>query len=96
MDGKMWLSSNYANVSSPNAGTFFTTTTTPAMGTTPAKTTTTKGTLLSTLNFFDVNLMGDVTPAVRLGVEYAYYTDKYADGVSAPNHRVQGSAYYIF
>jgi hypothetical protein len=96
MDGKMWLSGNYANVSSPNAGAFFTTTTTPAMGMTPAKTTTTKGTLLSTLNFFDVNLMGDVTPAVRLGVEYAYYTDKYADGVSAPNHRVQGSAYYIF
>jgi len=76
MDGKMWLSGNYANVNSPNAGSFATTTTTPATGTTPAKTTTTAGTLRSTLN--------------------AYYTDKYADGISGTNHRVQGSAYYIF
>ena len=96
VDGKMWLSGNYANVNSPNAGSFATTTTTAATATTPAKTTTTAGTLRSTLNFFDVNLMGDVTPAVRLGIEYAYYTDKYADGISGTNHRVQGSAYYIF
>jgi hypothetical protein len=96
VDGRLWLSANYANVASPNAATFVTSTTTPAMGMTPAKTTTTAGTIRSTLNFFDVNLMGDLTPAVRLGVEYAYYTDKYADGVSGTNHRVQGSAYYIF
>jgi hypothetical protein len=33
---------------------------------------------------------------VRLGAEYAYSHDKYQDGSSAPNHRVQGSAFYIF
>jgi hypothetical protein len=66
------------------------------MGMTPAKTVTNAGTIRSTLNFFDVLVMGDVTPAVRLGLEYAYYTDKYADGVSGTNHRVQGSAFYIF
>jgi hypothetical protein len=96
VDGKMWLSANYANVAVPNAASFVITTTTPAMGATPAKTTSNAGTLRSTLNFFDVNVMGDLTPAVRLGLEYAYYTDKYEDGVSGTNHRVQGSAYYVF
>jgi hypothetical protein len=96
LDGKMWLSANYANVNVPNAASFVTSTTTPAMGMTPAKTVTNAGTIRSTLNFFDILVMGDVTPAVRLGLEYAYYTDKYADGVSGTNHRVQGSAFYIF
>jgi len=96
LDGKLWISANYANVNVPNASTFVTTTTTPAMGTTPAKTTSNATTLRSTLNFFDVNVMGDVTPAVRLGIEYAYYRDQYADGVSGTDHRVQGAAYYIF
>jgi len=44
----------------------------------------------------DVNLFGDVTPAVRIGLSYAYYLDHYSDGVSAPNHRVQFSAFYLF
>jgi hypothetical protein len=92
VDGRLWLSSNYANVACTNCASFVTTT--PATAT--AKATTTAGTLRSTLNFFDVNLMGDLTPAVRLGVEYAYYTDKYVDGVSGVDHRVQGSAFYIF
>lgn len=44
----------------------------------------------------DVNLFGDVTPAVRLGLEYALFDDHYADGIDAVDHRVQLSAFYLF
>jgi hypothetical protein len=47
-------------------------------------------------DWFDVNLFGDVTPAVRIGLEYAYFRDKYADGNVPVNNRVQLSAFYIF
>jgi hypothetical protein len=90
LDGKMWISGNYANVSSPNAPSLLTTTT--VMG----KATTNASAVRNALNWFDVDVMGDLTPAVRLGIEYAYSADKYVDGVTGKNHRVQGSAYYIF
>ena len=92
LDGKMWISANYANVSSPNAPNLLTVT--PATAT--AKATTNAAAIRNALNWFDVNIMGDLTPAVRLGIEYAYSGDKYADGQTGVNHRVQGSAFYIF
>lgn len=48
------------------------------------------------LDFVDGNLFGDLTPAVRLGLGYAWYRDRYGDGVVAINHRVQFSAFYLF
>jgi hypothetical protein len=80
VDGKMWLSANYSNVSSNNSGQF---------GLTTSKT-------LKMMNWFDVNLMGDLTPAIRLGIEYANYMQTYNDESKAMDHRVQGSAFYIF
>ena len=44
----------------------------------------------------NANLFGDVTPAVRFGVQYSWFLDHYADGVDAVNHRVQLSAFYMF
>jgi hypothetical protein len=44
----------------------------------------------------DANLFGDITPAVRLGVEYAWFRDVYADGNAPVNHRIQLSAFYLF
>ncbi len=44
----------------------------------------------------DVNLFGDVTPAVRVGLEYAWFRDQYVDGNAPVNHRVQLSAFYLF
>jgi hypothetical protein len=35
-------------------------------------------------------------PAIRLGVEYAYTQQHYGDGVMAPHHRAQLSAFYLF
>jgi hypothetical protein len=37
-----------------------------------------------------------LTPAVRLGLEYAYFSQRYVDNVNATNHRVQFSAWYPF
>ena len=92
LDGKMWISGNYANVSSPNAPGLVTTTTATAK----APATSNANTIRNALNWFDVCVMGDITPAVRLGIEYAYSADKYADSQIGVNHRVQGSAFYIF
>ncbi len=44
----------------------------------------------------DGNIFVDVTPAVRLGLEYAYFSQTYVDGVNATNHRFQLDAWYIF
>jgi hypothetical protein len=92
LDGRMWLSGNYANVTSPNAPGLVTTT----AATATAKATSNASSIRDALNWFDVCVMGDLTPAVRLGLEYAYSTDKYADGQSGVDHRVQASAYYMF
>ncbi len=44
----------------------------------------------------DGNLFIDATPAVRFGLEYAYFLEQYTDGAQAENHRIQLSAFYIF
>ena len=52
--------------------------------------------MLKASDWFDVNLFADVTPQVRVGLEYANFNDTYADGVHAINHRGQMSAFYLF
>jgi hypothetical protein len=47
-------------------------------------------------DWVDANLFGDITPAVRFGIEYAWFDDHYVNGVDAINHRVQFSAFYLF
>jgi hypothetical protein len=49
-----------------------------------------------TLDWVDANLFWDATPAVRLGLEYAWFSDEYVDGVVAIDHHVQLSGWYIF
>jgi hypothetical protein len=80
LEGRAWISANYSHLSSANIDRF---------GGDPKK-------LLSSLDWFDVNLFGDVTPAVRFGLEYANTNDKYVSGLHAINHRVQFSGFYIF
>ncbi|MEO8548916.1 MAG: hypothetical protein ABI678_03060 [Kofleriaceae bacterium] len=47
-------------------------------------------------NWADGNVMADLTPAVRVGLEYSWYNQTYADNTDATDHRVQGSIFYIF
>jgi hypothetical protein len=44
----------------------------------------------------DACLFADITPAFRLGVEYANYHDFYGDGVEAVNHRAQLSGFLLY
>ncbi len=50
----------------------------------------------SDLDWFDVNLFVDITPAVRTAAEYANTHDHYSDGKNAVNHRAQLALFYIF
>lgn len=44
----------------------------------------------------DANLFWDIDGSMRVGAEYAYFRQKYADAESAKNSRLQVSAFYIF
>ena len=44
----------------------------------------------------DANAFWDIDGAMRVGAEYAYFHQKYADGETAKDSRVQLSAFYIF
>jgi len=44
----------------------------------------------------DGNLFVDLTPALRFGLEYAYFSQTYVDRVVASNHRVQFSGFFLF
>jgi hypothetical protein len=78
--GHVWVSGNYSHQESPNLPTLF-----------PNSTK-----VRSSEDWFDVNLFTDVTPALRLGIEYAHFDDKYVDGKDAINHRGQFSAWFIY
>jgi hypothetical protein len=47
-------------------------------------------------DWFDANLFFDPVQAVRVGVEYANFNDRYVDGQHAINHRMQLSGFFIF
>jgi hypothetical protein len=78
--GHVWVSGNVSHQESPNTPTIF------------AKSTKVR----QSEDWFDVNLFTDVTPALRLGLEYANFKDTYVDGNSPTNQRAQFSAYFIY
>lgn len=95
LDGRYWISANYAHTQSANTPRFvryF-----PNVAVVPTDTNLTyAGQVRESEDWFDVNLFGDVVPGVRLGLEYANFNDRYADGVHAVNHRVQASGFFLF
>jgi hypothetical protein len=54
------------------------------------------GAVFTKSDWLDGNLFYDLTPAVRLGLEYAYFRQTRGDGVTPLNHRVQFSTWLIF
>jgi len=78
----VWISANYSHMSSGNAKLF-------GAGNAYSK-------VLDSSNWADGNVMADITPAVRVGLEYSWFNQTYADSVSATDHRVQGSFFFIF
>jgi hypothetical protein len=49
-----------------------------------------------TQDWVDGNLFRDANQALRVGLEYSWTRQTYADNTDATNHRVQFSAFYIF
>ncbi len=47
-------------------------------------------------NFADANMFWDATPTVRLGLEYAWFRQTFADEAQSKNNRVQLSGFYLF
>jgi hypothetical protein len=80
--GKVFISVNYSGMKSDNAASYVAT-----AG---------QAKIFNKSYWADVNLFADVTSAVRLGAEYAYFHQTYADGVAAKNTRLQFSGLYLF
>jgi hypothetical protein len=80
--GKVWVSANYSAMKSGNATAYVN-----AAG--AAK-------IFDRSYWADANVFCDLTSAVRLGAEYAYFHQTYGDGVAAKNTRLQFSGFYLF
>ena len=80
--GKVWVSANYSGMKSGNATSYVN-----AAG--AAK-------IFDKSYWADANVFCDVTSAVRLGAEYAYFHQTYGDGTAAKNTRLQFSGFYLF
>jgi len=80
--GKVWVSANYSGMKSNNA-THYTNTAGLSK-------------IFDKSYWADANVFCDVTRAVRLGAEYAYFHQTYGDGTPAKNTRLQFSGFYIF
>ncbi len=82
LDGRMWVSGNFSHMETSNMGQLY-----PKASWSKVR---------GAEDWWDANLFGDVTPAFRLGLEYAQFIDHYIDGNSPMNQRVQLSAFFIY
>ncbi len=87
---RLWLSANVSHMYSPDIDKLQSAPATP--GGAPAN----AGSLWNRSYWADANLFVDLNPAVRFGLEYAYFWQKYLDQTKGSNTRVQFSAFYIF
>jgi hypothetical protein len=83
LNGRVWVSGNFSHMESSNTPTLFNGAKTIAK-------------VRGAEDFWDANLFTDVTPSVRLGLEYAQFIDHYVNGNSPTNQRVQFSGFFIF
>ena len=49
-----------------------------------------------TETFYNAGFFVDITQAIRVGADWAYFDDLYADGVHATTHAVQGVGFFFF
>ncbi len=80
LNGRVWLSGNFSHMESSNTPKLY-------PGSTKVR---------GAEDWWDANLFADVTPALRLGLEYAQFIDHYVDGNSPTNQRVQLSGFFLF
>jgi hypothetical protein len=82
---RWWISGNYGHLESANSHYY----TFGTCGTGPCG-------VLFAEDWFDANLSSDLTPSIRVGVEYANFNDTYVNGLKAINHRGQLSGFFLF
>jgi hypothetical protein len=80
--GSVWISGNYSQMDSGNIDKYTTTATAPKV--------------FKRSQWADGNLFWDANKAVRFGVEFAWFKQKFVDDSTATNYRGQFSAFYIF
>jgi hypothetical protein len=92
--GRVWVSGNFSYQRSPNAADF----TRPTAATTPQANYygSTVYQVRQSEYFADGNVFFQITPAARLGAEYAVFNDQYVDLQRAVNTRIQASGWFIF
>jgi hypothetical protein len=99
LDGHIWVSGNVARTQSHNISQF-TRCSTMAMGCLENPMSSyyplSNAQVVTSEDFFDVNLFWQAVPGVRFGFEYANFNDEYGDGVHAINNRFVGSGFFIF
>ena len=81
--GRVWLSTNASQMNSPNMDTY---TSAPGMA----------GRAVKRSRFADANLFVDLTKAVRVGAEVAWFEQRFVDQATAQTFRYQLSAFYMF
>jgi hypothetical protein len=92
LDGRLSVSGNYLRASSANSGDFLgVAADAPATAVAAAQ-----GKVRNHEVYYDANIFGDPYPGLRFGLGYAHIADTYVSGVTAVNHRVQFSGFYIF
>ena len=89
---RMWVTANYSHMKSPNIDLFAS----AANGYSAGAVTSQKNALFNTSDWVEGCYFIDATGAIRFGVDYAYFRQKYLDGTTGINHRVGFSAWYIF
>ncbi len=92
--GRVWLAGNYSHIASPNIAAY---TRNDSSAPSPNEYNYAPAALVrESEDWFDACAFVDPTPALRLGLEYAHYDDKFADGKHAINHRAQVSGFFRF
>jgi hypothetical protein len=80
--GHVWLSANFSQLTSGNVDLYAT----GAMA----------ATVFKRSQWADGNIFVELNPAVRLGFEGAWFNQKFVDGSTRKNYRLQASAFYLF
>jgi len=87
--GNAWVSANYSQLNSDNAVAL------AGIGSRDFNASTADGTIKRS-RWADANLFYDLTPAVRMGFEYAWFQQTFGDNSVAHNSRYQFSIFYLF
>jgi hypothetical protein len=95
LDGRLWVAANYAHLESNNTH-FYTRSYAATLPDPQSSYYVSEALVRDSLDFFDVNVIGEPLEGLRVGAEGAVYVDHYVDRVRAVNQRVQVTTIWMF